>query len=376
VHLASANNMNKYDVILYTPLGEYITRLNDFSNLDVIRTENQVGTLTLIMPMERRYIRMLRHDCQIDVMRHAGGRWNLLGDTHFLLRKWKFDDRLATLELKDGLDILDRRVVAYDEVNPQSETDAVQVDDSMKDVMLENYGASSVDANRNLSTHISIQPKVTLGPIISKQFSGRRVLAVLQEMSKDALEIANGDYMGFDMVAAGAGKFEFRTYNKMRGVDHSSPSGNPPIIFSTQRGNLSANAALTYDYSAERNYIYARGKEVGGVRINGLASDAKRIAQSPYNRIEDWISIQSDTVVTADEEANAILGEGRPRVLFEGEAMQIPNCMFGVHYGFGDLVSGEAHGVTLTCRIKSFRVSVGPTGETIGVSLSNVDIPA
>jgi hypothetical protein len=342
-----------YDIILNDQFGTYLTRLNNINNLDMIRTENQVGTLTLMVPMERKLIHMLRRDCQIDVMRSAGGREALLGDTHFLLRKWKFDNYLATLELKDGLDLLDRRVVAYDEANPQAETDAVQVDDAMKDVMLENYGASSVDANRNLSTYISIQPKTTLGPIISKQFSGRRILAVLQEMSKDALEIANGDYMGFDMVANGPGKFEFRTYNKMLGVDHSASTGNPPIVF-----------------------IYARGKEVGGVRINGLAHDDKRIALSPYNRIEDWISIQSDTVVTADEEANAILGEGRPRVLFEGEAMQIPNCMFGVHYGFGDLVSGEAHGVTLTCRIKSFRVSVGPTGETIGVSLSNVDIPA
>jgi hypothetical protein len=367
--------VNGYDIILSDVNGAYLTRLNNISTLDMIRTENQVGTLTLVVPMEGKYTSMLRRDCMIDVMRIAGGKQMLLGDTHFLLRKWKFDNYLATLELKDGLDLLDRRVVAYDEANPQAETDAVQVDDAMKDVMLENYGASSVDANRNLSTYISIQPKTTLGPIISKQFSGRRILAVLQEMSKDALEIASGDYMGFDMVANGPGKFEFRTYNKMRGVDHSSPSGNPPIVFSTQRGNLS-NATLTYDYTAERNYIYARGKEVGGVRINGLAHDDKRIALSPYNRIEDWISIQADTVVTADEEANAILGEGRPRVLFEGEAMQIPNCMFGVHYGFGDLVSGEAHGVTITCRIKSFRVSVGPTGETIGVSLSNVDIPA
>jgi hypothetical protein len=367
-----------YDIILNDQFGTYLTRLNNINNLDMIRTENQVGTLTLMVPMERKLIHMLRRDCQIDVMRSAGGREALLGDTHFLLRKWKFDNYLATLELKDGLDLLDRRVVAYDEdilANPQSYTDADQVDDAMKQVLCENYGACATNSDRNLMSYISIQPKTTLGPIISKQFSGRRVLAVLQEMSKDALEIANGDYMGFDMVANGPGKFEFRTYNKMRGVDHSSPSGNPPIVFSTQRGNLS-NATLTYDYTAERNYIYARGKEVGGVRINGLAHDDKRIALSPYNRIEDWISIQADTVVTADEEANAILGEGRPRVLFEGEAMQIPNCMFGVHYGFGDLVSGEAHGVTLTCRIKSFRVSVGPTGETIGVSLSNVDIPA
>jgi hypothetical protein len=366
--------VSEYNVNLYDSSGVYLTSINKFASLDMIRTENQVGTLTIATPMQKQFINMLRRDCTIDVMRYAGGKWNLLGETHFLLRKWKLDNYLATLELKDGIDILDRRVVAYDEVNPQSQAIAECADDAMKYLLLENFGVSSVDSLRNLSSRISIQPFTSLGPIISKQYSGRRVLATIQEMSKDALEIANGDYVGFDMVANGPGKFEFRTYNKMRGVDHSNPSGNPPIIFGTQRGNL-LNATLTYDYSAERTYIYARGKEVGGVRINGHAHDDKRIAMSPFNRIEDWISIQADTVVAADEEANAILGEGRPRVLFEGEAIQIPNCMFGVHYGFGDLVSGEAHGVTLTCRIKSFRVSVGPTGETIGVSLSNVDIP-
>jgi hypothetical protein len=330
--------------------------------------------------MDRAFIGMLKRDFMVDVMRYAGGKWNLLGETHFLLRKWKFDDRLITLELKDGLDILDRRVVAYDEgtasiPNPLSSTDAFEADTAMKTVMLQNFGPSSIDAARTLMAYVSIQPDNGLGPFISKQYSGRRVLAVIQEMSKDALEVINGDYVGFDMVANGPGKFEFRTYNKMRGVDHSAATGNPPVVFSTQRGNLSANASLTYDYTAERNYIYARGKEVSGARVNGLAYDSKRIAMSPYNRIEDWISISALTQPEANEDANAILGEGRPRILFEGEAMQIPNCIFGIHYGFGDLVSGEAHGVTLTCRIKSFRVSVGPTGETIGVSLSNVDIP-
>jgi hypothetical protein len=371
--------MDNYDIILSDVRGAYLARLNNISALNMVRTENQIGTLTLTMPVTRKLVQTLRPDLMVDVMRYHAGRWNLVGDTHFLLRKWKFDNYNATLDFNDGISLLDRRVVAYasgDSV-PQSHYTARVSDEAMKFIVEENYGALAVDANRNIMDYLHIQPVgnagIGYGVILDKDFSGSRVLSVIQELSKTSFEL--GVYVGFDVVAYGPGKFEFRTYIDKRGVDHSYPNGSLPILFSSERDNLAAGASLTYDHTTERNFVYARGTEVGGVLMTGTAQDNRRIKASPFNRMEDWVTTQSSTTDAADKDAEAILGEGRPRILFEGTAMQTAGCLFGIHYGFGDLVSAEAYGVTLTCRVRTFNLSLGANGEAINVVLSNTDVP-
>jgi hypothetical protein len=365
--------MNGYDVLLYNPRGEYITRLNSFTSLNMVRTENQTGTLSIVHPIKGNIETILARDCTIDVVHRAGSRAMLLGDTHFLLRKWSFGDNDVALELKDGIDILDRPVVAYDADEPQCTYDAEIADDAMKMVVFENLGASAVEADRNISDWLEVQPYLNMGPMISKEFSGRRVLAVLQEFAKAALE--EGIYVSFDVVANGNGKFLFKTFTEMRGVDHSYPNGVPPIIFSTERNNIALGSRLTYDYTQERTYVYARGKDAADNVVYGTAYDQKRISASPFNRIEEWANTQATKQDSADKDAGAVLSEGRPRIVFEGEAQQTTDCMFGVHYNFGDLVTVQSHGAELKCRFRTMNVSVSAKGETLGLILSNIDVP-
>lgn len=102
------------------------------------------------------------------------------------------------------------------------------------------------------------------------------------------------------------------------------------------------------------------------------ASDPTRIAASPFGRIELWKDSRNTEDATAlQDEANATLRSRRPRQLFAGKVVDTPESAFGVHYNFGDFVTGEFDGSVFECRLDAFRLTVGQNGasETIDINL-------
>lgn len=246
-------------------------------------------------------------------------------------------------------------------------------DDMMKAIVRENLGSLATDATRSLAPYLAVQADRSVGPTIAKEFAYKPVLATLQEIAASAS--AEGTPIYFDIVslgsaAVGGAAFEFRTYAGQRGVDHSMASGADPIEVSEERGNL-ADPSLRFDYSAEVNHVYVGGQGEGIGRTIQTAQDAARVSASPFNRRETFIDAQNTEGTDGlGAEGSAELRAGRPRIVFEGQLVDVPSARFGVDWNLGDRVAARFAGHYADCRVDAIDIAVAENGlETITARL-------
>lgn len=222
---------------------------------------------------------------------------------------------------------------------------------------------------RDWSSHISIQPDLSDGPLVTKQCAWRNVLTTLQELAKASAEA--GVYLAFDLVCMFGEKINFRTFTVCRGVDHRY-SGAVPVVISENRGQL-RDAVLSYDWSGEATYVYEGGQGQGSTRPIAAAYDQARIGRSPFGRIEAWGEVQSTDNTPGGiipTEARYLLESLRPRVIISGKLQDIPGCLYGLHYGYGDYITAEFM-ERLDCRLDMIHVTVQGGQETIEVELKS-----
>jgi len=206
------------------------------------------------------------------------------------------------------------------------------------------------------------------GANITKAFAYRNVLGTLQDICEVAQE-KNNVWLGFDVVRTAAGEFEFRTYTGQRGQDHGRASGDPRLV-GKQYGNLSQASFGTY-HANERNAILVGGQGEEADRVTVTRTNATRISSSKWNRREYFKdSRDNETTAALEAEGDAALEEFRPRQILTGTLHDTPGMQYGIHYQFGDILSVEAFGYHVDCRVKSVRVKVDQDGgEQIDIKL-------
>jgi hypothetical protein len=136
-------------------------------------------------------------------------------------------------------------------------------------------------------------------------------------------------------------------------------------------GNLVTPSFGTY-HADERNYIYAGGQGEEADREIVEVSDALRIgAGYPYNRKEYFADARhADTTAGVISSANQALAENVPKQIMSGSLVDTPGLQFGVHYGFGDVLSVEAFGFAVDCHVSSVAARVDSMNyETLSVRL-------
>jgi hypothetical protein len=220
---------------------------------------------------------------------------------------------------------------------------------------------------RNLSS-LTVAPELSASESITKGFAWRNVLRVCQEICEAATEA--GTYTYFDVVRTNTATFQFRTYTGQRGQDHGRYSGDVRLV-GEKYGNLEKASFGTY-HADEVNYIYAGGQGEEDAREIVEVSDSTRIANGyPYNRVEGFVDARNaDTTAMVTSEANAGLGEGMPKQIMSGKLVDTPGMQYGIHYGFGDVVSVEAFGFAVDCHVTSVGVRVDANKhESISVGL-------
>ena len=291
----------------------------------------------------------------------------LLTDTVFLINRYSQEIQGGSLPFyriaaEPFVSITKRRVVANAADSAQASKTA-KGDDMMKAIMREQFGASATDVTRDLSAYLAIDADTGAGVSMSKAFARRNVYTVLQEIMQAQAQAGTRIY--FDITYdTTLGKATFRTYSGQRGADHSRTSG-APVTFSYQRDNMQ-NPSLTYDFTAEINYVYALGQGTGAERLQATASDATRMAVSVYNRREDAYDARSFSAVAGlGDEANSALWAGRPRRNINGTLLSIPDTTFGIHWGLGDLVSAEFGTVQQDCIVESISIQLNNGAEVV-----------
>lgn len=339
------------------------------------RGVNTVGSLTLTLPPTIP-LSYLQRDGRILVYRSVPGVppaldmdavWFIVSVTRRLS-----DSGEQSVEVKavDAVDLLRRRIVAYAAGSSQAVKSAA-ADNLIKAIVRENLSTSAAVAARQLPTSLfRVAGDLGQAPTIAKAFSRRNVLEVCKDVADAATQA--GTYTAFDVVWAGD-VLEFRTYTQWRGVDHRFPGGLNPVILSPDTGSLTSVEYGT-DYSDEITYAYVGGQGEESARAVGEATDAVRATLSPFARIESWgqNNNSADSAALTDD-ADAAVRAGRPRVLFEGRVnADAPGATYGRDYGFGDVVTAQAFGVNVDCRIDAVSVSVGPDRESISIVARSV----
>jgi hypothetical protein len=316
-------------------------------------------------------ISYLQIDGWLEVWRRAAGGLNYLDtETVWFIRDVsrrlnERGERFITVIAYSAADLLKRRIVAYAAGSSQAEKTGA-ADNLMKAIVRENLGSLATDTSRSISAYLSVQADSGAGPSLSKAFSRRNVLTVLQELAQASLEA--GTALFFDIVAPEVGSLEFRTYTGQRGIDHSS-TGARRVTLSPAYGTLT-EVVRRYDHASEQNYIYAGGQGEESSRAVATASDASRISLSPFNRCEGWVDARN----TADSgllsaEAQAALRAGRPRQEFSGKILNTGSVQYGREWAFGDRISAEFDGEVVDGRVDEINVRVENGQEEIQAGL-------
>ncbi len=361
-----------YQIVLYDPMGRQIgPSLDRHFSCEYTRKVNDVGAMTLSLPDDYD-LSLFKPDTRLAIMRKID-RWYLEGQTIWFVRKITHNLQGKSIEAEDANGLLKRRIVAYDAGSAQGYK-AMECDDMMKQIVDDNMGVAATDATRNLSAYLTIQPDLSQCGVIEKEIARRTVLDVLQEIAKTSWQY-NGVFLAFDVVCNNVTQMQFQTFTGQRGRDHRFPGGSPPLIFAPEYRNL-GDPELVYDYSEEYSYVYAGGQDTEAARDIQVAYTLARIGRSPFSRIEHWHDarqIVKGALTALRDEAETSLLEGVPRRTFTGKALEIPGCRYGLHYFFGDRVTGQYGEDVFDCRVDVVHNTISNGKEDLDIVLKADD---
>ena len=359
----------RYEVVWFTHEGVRKGVFQAFESLEYIKTQNSIGAMVLNMPRQLLQYDQFQVGDILEIWREKGGILELQNETAYFLQNWEFwvdseGREFIRLSASDANWLLDTAVVLAKSTSAEADKTG-KPDDMMKAIVREQLGPLAIEARRKLN----VAPNASAaGDNVTKAFAYRNVLTVLQELCDVAFE-KNSVWLGFDVVRTAAGVFEFRTFVNQRGVDHSRSSGDMRMV-GKQYGNLSQATFGTF-HADERNYVIVGGQGEDLARELVYRSNPERIGKSKWNRREYFKDSRDDASTAALEaDGDAALEEYCPKQVLTGTMHDTPGMMFGIHYQFGDMLTAEAFGYSVDCRVTSVRVSVNQdNGEQLDIKL-------
>ncbi len=335
---------------LWSPDGtQFLDDLSDFTTLECVLSEGNIGTLVLTLPPTHNYTNF-RRDARIAYYRSpaaalTGGqpRLRLVGGTTFLLagRKRAIDlvnhKETTSLIAVHPNHLLTRRVIAYDEGSAEADKSAA-ADNVIKAYVRENFTTATDTARNWASTLFTVDADLGAAPTVAKAASYRTVLNTCQEVA--AAASGGGTYTNFEVIGAERGAFRLRTYTEQRGANRSSTSGKP-LVISVAMGEFNG-VELEENWMEIATAVYAGGSGRQDERLTTFVSDTALINESSFGWFEWFQSAggTSDAGVLADEALRA-LREHRPRVVFSSAVKDTEFATFMEEYDWGDRVIGE-----------------------------------
>lgn len=335
---------------LWSPDGtQFLDDLSDFTTLECVLSEGNIGTLALTLPPTHNYANF-RRDSRIAyyrapaaVLTNGQPRLRLVGGT-----TWLIAGRKRTIDLVNHKEtvsllavhpnhLLARRVVAYDEGSTQADK-AAAADNVIKAYVRENFTTATDTARNWASTLFTVDADLGAAPTVNKAASYRTVLNTCQEVA--AAASGGGTYTNFEVVGAERGAFRLRTYTNQRGVDRSS-TGGKPLVISVSMGEFNG-VELEENWINIATAVYAGGSGRQDERLVTFVSDTALIGESSYGWVEWFQSAGGTTDASVlNDEALRALRERRPRIVFSSAVKDTEFATFMEEYDWGDRVVGE-----------------------------------
>jgi hypothetical protein len=351
--------------------GRRLTLVDNLIGFEIVKVVNDISYCSVTLPgnFHATYKTMIDVDYMVEFWRHpAQGSMRL--ESVFFVRDIIYEEDfkgndIIILAGPDGNDLLNRRIVAYAAGSSQSDK-TNQADDMMKEIVTENLGSSATAPRDLTDLNFTVAGDVTAAPSITKAFSWRNVLDVLQDIV--AISAENGTDLYFDVVPVVISSseigFEFRTYTDQPGQDRTYDSKSP-VIFSKEWGNL-AQPMLRYDYTKEANLIYGGGQGEGDYRTIAEVSDVTRIGSSVWNRREKFADARNEpTADGVSNKAEEVLNENKPLHRFTAKLLDTPQTRYGVDWSFGDKVVVSYRDIQFQGVAKALRIRLDKEGNEI-----------
>lgn len=343
----------------------------------MVLNESDISVLSMTLPVATQLQvydeTLFTEESQIYFFRAAPGSniFQLEGRTAFFLRAPRFymegGRRLIELNAESALSVLRDTQIPYEEYSPYT-LKVEPADDSAKALVRENRGTLALDTTRDISQWLSVEADKSKAQIVFKEnISKRNVLDVIRELAQASEEY--GTWMGFDIVVDSLVNktFRFETYTVTSDIDHRFPNGTKPLLFTESNVN---NPSLTIDASEAATVAYAYGPGEGILQPQATAIDTVRVGLGPFARRE--VGVNASDAAEQDElqgAANAELKAKRPRYIFEADLSDTPQAIYGRDFRKGSLITINAFGRKMDCRISQVEIELGENGAGERVSI-------
>ena len=356
--------MATHELWLCDPLGNRLKLLDKQEGFTASRITNNIGAITMTLPSD--YDNLIKLDGIIEVHRKPDGGILKLFNA-YQIRAWDYLDQgnidKTIMSGKDGVNLLDRRIVAYAAGSANTEmTD--YADDMMKVIVNQNLGATATDTDRDLTSYgFAVEAELGAAPSISMNFAYRNVLNIIRDIAQSSRKA--GTRLYFDVIptvgSGGTIGWRFITNVDQPGMDLT---GTNQVVFGKQWGNLSG-ARIRFDHSYESTVVYAGGQGLEEDRTVEEREDTDRSAESPYNRIEEFYNVsgQAETTAAVQAAGDGRLSELRPSLQFSGILSDNLSVKYGINWDFGDRVVVEYRGIQKDAVINSLTLSVNKNGQ-------------
>lgn len=266
--------------------------------------------------------------------------------------------------------LLNHRIAAYPAGTSQSRKSGT-VGAMMQAIVEENL-LTATDAARNLPAgYLSIGPIAT-GPTLSKGFSWRNILFVLQELAEQSAAL--GSYYGFEVRSNGSTGLQFTTYRDQRGINRGIGSA-APLILSAANGTL-ASETLIESWINEATVVYAAGEGSESDREIAIAINTTDAAETPIGRVEALRDMRTwadaGNVTALQRGADETLQQRRSMPIVRARFQETRQIIYGRDIGWGDQVAVFIDGLSVNVRVDPVEVAFDQAdGETLNITLTN-----
>lgn len=361
---------------LCDPAGVRFSYLDYLVDYEYALIANSIGLARVRMPAKfnRGYVRL---DNVLEIWRKH--KFEFCG----FLRAWSYGDidgvEYTDLYFLSPNYLLSGRIVEDYATDTKADMNDY-ADDMIKAIATDQLGGDA-DADRDLTSvggGVTISGDLSAGETVAKAFAYRNVLEVCQEIASTSAQAGTRVYFEvvpvIDSAVTGELAFRLDTFTGQRGMDRSETSNNP-VFIGREWGNL-VNARVDHDHIDEIDYSYVLGQGDEATRELVEVSDTARIGESIWNRREGYkdarhVEYGNTDALTA--EGNAHLDEYKPKFAFVGDVVETPSFLYGIHWGFGDLVTAIYADIQVDALINKVMIRCDVTGqETITAELEVV----
>jgi hypothetical protein len=367
---------SRYEIKSVGVHGTYLDVIDDYTGMSLTLVVNDVGSLTLDMPPDYP-LNKLVPDTRFEVWRAVGtGPLKLLGNTQFILQEIKRgrdQNGARTLQVVAPTinSILKRRVIPY---NDDGSVYVERVDYSeniMKYAVYWNFMLPT-DTNRMIATATFDTETATtaLTSVVGAQYAHKIVADVLKDLADQSYQLGYALYYDIEATAP-PGSLLFKTY-RVRGQDRRSSSTSGQLLLGYDLGNIGAYT-ISEIYTDEITFVYCAGPGEDDVRSVITAEDTTRSGRSVFGRRELWEDYQDgDDDAKLTSRANALLAANRPQKIFEGEMINVPGTLFGVHWNWGDILPVSVEGESFDTVVSAVSIGMQSGKEDIRAVLRSV----